>query len=350
MKDRIIIEEEKALIQKTGIGQYTLMIESLAQALGQETEIFNKSFLKNIKNKYFGMMVYWLWLNTFFLFKISRQKGKVTVIGTNYHLPVMKPRHAKYIAVIHDIRIFLHPETISKSGGWLFKKIVKNAIKKSDYLIAVSNTVKQEIVDFFGYPEDKIFIVYNSIGFDLNMQTERNNVLSQLKIEPGHYILSVITQHKHKNAASLMKAFEKISKKYHDLKLVVVGAQGNARSLPDNENVIFTGYIPDEAVQALYRHASLFVFPSVYEGFGIPIIEAQKFQVPALCSDIPVFKEIAGDSAEFFTPTPEGISEKMEILLRDPARKEKLISRGLENIKRFHPDTVKKQLREILTT
>lgn len=343
---KIILEEECALINKTGIGCYTLALFKVLKNAGFNPKIFKKDFMNIfIKNPYLKFIAYYIWYNTTFLLKLIFSKQNTILIATNFFLPFIKIKKITYIPVIHDLRLIKYPKTSGNLGGAIFRKRLNHTIKNADRIITVSNTVKNEIINQYNYPEDKIYVVYNT----MDMISDSSIDIAKYNIEKKQYILSVCTLHKHKNIQALIDAFEKISNKYPLLKLVLTGSAGNDSKLKfNNKNIIFTGYLKDAEIHALYSNALLYVFPSLYEGFGIPIIEAQYCGCPVLCSDIPVFKEVAGNSAEFCKPDENDIAEKMQYLINAPARLEALIKLGYENIKRFSNDNITKQLKNII--
>lgn len=351
MPKTIIIEEECALLNKTGIGQYTIIMEKALNTLKISYKNFPKNFLKILSfNSYLKNFAYIFWYNFIFIFKLLRIKEESLLISTNFFLPFIKLKKCKYITVIHDIRLFLFPNQATKIGRALFLSRFYNAIKKSDIIITVSETVKKELLQHFNINSDKIKVVYNSISPSfIDFQADKS-LIKKYNLSERKYILSVATLNQNKNIPELIKAFESITDKYPDIKLVLVGGMGNEKRelLTKHPNVIFTGYIPDENLPSLYKNALLYVFPSLYEGFGIPLIEAQYSNCPVLCSDIPVFQEVAGNGAEFCIPDSNGIAAKLEYLINNGQRRQELISLGKENVKRFSIEKIARQLSDVL--
>ena len=351
MTKTIIVEEECALLNKTGIGQYTIIVKKALNELNLNYKNFSKNFLKTFSfNSYIKNFAYIFWYNFFFIFKLLMIKGEIILISTNFFLPFVKLKKCKYITVIHDIRLFLYPNQATKIGRALFFKRFYNAIKKADIIITVSDTVKKELLKYFNINSDKIKVVYNSISSNfINFKVDKS-FINKYNLSEKKYILSVATLNQNKNIPKLIKAFESISNKYPELKLVLVGGMGNEdrEKLTKHPNIIFTGYIPDEDIPPLYKNALLYVFPSLYEGFGIPIIEAQYSECPILCSDIPVFREVAGDGAEFCKPDEASIAQKLEYLISNEVRRKELIQLGKINVKRFSIQTITKQLLDVL--
>ena len=151
---KYIVEDGFSKIKKTGIGQYTLMIEQILSNLKLDTIEIEKTYLEKIKNKIFRRIFYSIWLNTFFLLKLLFIREKVVVFFTNFAIPVIKLPHAKYIPVIHDLTPIKYPECTSKIINVYEKNNILNAIKNNDYIITVSNTVKNEIIETFKIKEE----------------------------------------------------------------------------------------------------------------------------------------------------------------------------------------------------
>ena len=159
---------------------------------------------------------------------------------------------------------------------------------------------------------------------------------------------------KNKNISELIKAFEKISYKFPSIKLVLTG--GNTRQIKQlkmlckhHNNIIFTGYINDEDLAVLYRNAIIYIFPSIYEGFGIPIIDAQKFGIPVICSDIPIFREVAKDSAFYINPINIHLDNVLNTILSNKELTSSKVKTGYKNIERFKKNVLESQFKKLIT-
>ena len=344
-KQSIIIEDGLNLYQKTGQGQYTQNIYDILIDMGYQVEMKRKPFMEKIKNSTVKRILYILWIN--FVFSISTMfKNADIIIFTNTLTPFYKIPNKKYYPVLHDLWAYKSPETVTFIQS-LYTRIVIASIKNTyEKIITVSETIKQEIVDFFNCSEEDVNVVYNYFSFGekpvLNYSEEEQlKILSKYNLESKKYILSVATLNKRKNIPMLIDAYNQLDS---DIKLVLVGKASSESFNCNNQNIIFTGYLSDDELKVLYNHAFLYVFPSVYEGFGIPIIDAQVFGIPVLCSDIPVFKEIAGNGAEFFELNTLDIVKKIKTLLEDNYKENLLIQNGYNNIQKFLSSQIKKQV------
>jgi glycosyltransferase involved in cell wall biosynthesis len=343
----LVINTSFELAQKTGIGAYILTLLETFKILDVKYKTIELKIPKWFKFKYFWQL---LWLNTIVFVQTLIEKPKI-FFSPSFLMPYLTRKDTQYITVIHDLAFYRGNE-VSKYVKFIFNLSLKIAIKKADIIIVVSQSIKEELIEKCNIEPNKIKVIYNSLDkkYLLSKNINTNIILDKYNIKPQKYILSVATLHKRKNIPALISAFEQISERFPDLKLVLVGGMGNEQraKLTRHTNIIFTGYVSDEEIPPLYKNALLYVFPSLYEGFGIPLIEAQASNCPVICSDIPVFREVAGDAAEFCSPTAQGILEKIELLINNQERRDYLTQLGLENIKRFSIDKIVQQLKEVI--
>lgn len=342
---KILIDTSILYSNITGIGVYVMTILKCLKNISTSYKTVALKLPKKLNLKF----VYnFLWMNTILYLKTLILKPE-SLIFPAFAMPYFTRKKTQYITVIHDL-CHLREEEMSKYSRFIFGLSVNIAIKKADTIVTVSNTVRQELIETFGISPDRIKVVHNAIA-DYFINFEDNlKILDKYNIENKKYILSVATLNKRKNIPALIKAFESISDKYPELKLVLVGGIGNEdrEKITKHPNIIFTGYIKDKEIPVLYKHALMYVFPSFYEGFGTPIMEAQYSGTPLICSDIPVFREIAGDGAEFCGTNYESIAEKIEFLINNPTHRNVLVKLGIDNVKRFSIDNITKQLMEVL--
>lgn len=341
----IIINTSFELKQKTGIGAYVLVLIKCLEKLKKDYKAIELCLAPNVKFKYYWQL---LWLNSIVFVQTLITKPSI-FLSPSFIMPFFKNKGTKYVTVIHDLAVYRKYE-VTNYVEKLYRLFINIALNRADLIVTVSDTIKQEIVDKFDYSKDKIKVVYNSIGQHFINAQINNNIIEKYDLESKKYILSVATLNKRKNIPELIKAFEQISNKYPDLKLVLVGGMGNEQreKLTKHPNVIFTGYIKDEELPTLYSNALLYMYPSLYEGFGIPLIEAQYCGCPVLCSDIPVFREIGANSVEYCNPTSNSIANELEVLINNPELLSKLSSLGSENVKRFSIENIAKQLNEVI--
>lgn len=348
LQKKIIIEDGLNLHKKTGQGQYSQNLYEILCEMGFNVEMRRKPFLEKIKNSTIKRILYILWINFIFPIFIIKENCD-NIIFTNTLTPLYKIPNKNYYPVLHDLWAYKSPETVTFAQK-LYTKFVIFSIKSTyKKIITVSNTVKNEIVDFFKCSPDDVQVVYNTFSFGEKptislTEQQQQAALSKFGIESKQYILSVATLNKRKNIPMLIDAYNELGNK--DVKLVLVGGASTEKFKNiDNENIIFTGYVDDETLKVLYKNALLYVFPSVYEGFGIPIIDAQAFGIPVICSDIPVFREIANDSAEFFdVSSGNSLTRKLDLFIKEEAIREQYIKQGYINIKKYSNENIINQI------
>lgn len=214
------------------------------------------------------------------------------------------------INTIHDLTAFLFPETMKKKSMLYFKYSIINAIKVSEAIITVSNTSKMDILRKFN--PRKIFVINNAISdvfenFEFNNEINRD-IKRKYSLNED-YVLCLGTLEPRKNLTLLLKAYSELKRERKiKEKLVIVGRNGwkfddvlNKLKIEDvQDDIIFTGFVDDEYLPYIYLNSKVFVFPSIYEGFGIPPIEAMYMETKVICSNIDVLKEVCGENIIYF--------------------------------------------------
>ena len=227
-------------------------------------------------------------------------------IFENFHLPIIKAPTGRSLLTIHDIR------GINSGYGPLlqpvYKMILDRSIEAVDHVITVSETMKEEIVKF--YPDTHISVIYNGVeahGFDGISESDKLAIRRQLAL-PEEFILAVGHFEKRKNYLRLIESISILRDKGRFCSLVIIGNDSGGRdvlerrveSLNLSEKVQILSGLSDLEVRCAYKLCKLFVFPSTYEGFGIPILEAMAACCPMVLSDIPVFREITQNHGIYF--------------------------------------------------
>ncbi len=225
----------------------------------------------------------------------------------------------------------------------------KYALKQARAIIAVSNFTKQELIKIYGASEEKIKVIHNSYNAKLYRPIADKNLLNQALTKYGlvfPYIFYAGRLEKKKNTARLIEAFARMKQKFPELKhkLVLTGFAGLGYDEIkyvieefDLENeVIITGWIPEADLPFIYQGAALFIFPSLYEGFGIPLLEAMACGVPVAAANTSSIPEVAKAAAVYFDPkSKNAMAEKMAEILNDRKLADELIQRGYERVKDF---------------
>ncbi|MGK9368120.1 glycosyltransferase family 4 protein [Melioribacter sp. Ez-97] len=208
---------------------------------------------------------------------------------------------SKKVVTIHDLGVFLYPKTVPFVYIEYNRHSVKNALKRADGIITPSQSVKNEILNMFGKKyEDKIFVSYDGIRDIFFTAIPKIEQLNKYKLKPYSYYFFLGSLSKRKNTGFLLKSFIKAKKEKilaKDTLLVLGGYKWWGSSefeelINEDNGILSLGYIDDEDIPALYGYSRAFIFPSIYEGFGMPIIEAMSQKVPIIISNIPTSIEL----------------------------------------------------------
>lgn len=252
------------------------------------------------------------------------------------------------MVTVHDLKFLKNPELFSNSDGALFfKRSTLDAIHRADCLITVSEFVKNEMVEYFNLPTDRVKVIYPGIEeafHHVQNRTLVEKVLSNYGIK-NRYILFVGFLEAKKNISRLIAAFSKIRRSLPEpYQLVIAGPYGpatkeisqNIIDLSLGEDVIMTGQVLREELPLIYNGASLFVFPSLDEGFGIPPIEAMASGTPVITSNVCSLPEVVGDGALLVNPlNVDEIAEAIHNVLTEESLQDSLRKKGLFQSKKY---------------
>lgn len=230
----------------------------------------------------------------------------------HYNIPIAYK--GNIITTVHDIIHLKFPEFLPNKLAYYYAKyLLKSALKKSKKIITVSENTKRDLIDFFQVDAEKIETVYNGVS-DRFTRIHDQVLIDSFKQKRGitkPYILCVGNVRPHKNINRLVQAYKELYKINQRYLLVIVGEKRQSMSfLEDHEGLIFTGYIDDNDLITAYNGADLFIYPSLYEGFGIPPLEAMKCGVPVACSNSSSLPEVVGQASILFDPYDIGTMVK----------------------------------------
>jgi len=261
-------------------------------------------------------------------------------------IPLLLPKSCKLIPIVTDLAVFRLPEAYQFSRVLLWRLQYRLLLRRADRFLAISEFTKKDLMERFSLPEEKISVVPCACETDFLQQVEEEAIhrVREKYALPGRFVLFVGNCNPRKNLRRLLEAFDKMKTETslpHEL--LIVGEQGwkfseeeTLHGLTNRDSVRFLGYIPDEDMPALYAAAELFAFPSLYEGFGIPVLEAQSCGTPVLTGNCTSLPEVGGDGAIYADPySVEDISEKMKAVLTEQTLAESLREKGLLNVRRF---------------
>lgn len=368
--------DEANVINPVGIGQFALNVIRGLEKIDKENKYY--LYLTSLKKSTLpveraGWCYKYIWpkkLSTQFSlpFNLLLNREKLDVFFTPTHYA---PRFCPMPSVVSvmDTSYLIYPEYFSKKDLWQLKNWTEYSMKNARKAVVISESTKKDVVKFYGKKSKDVIVCYP--GYDEKFKvigetrlpaSQRGEPARQVReIEEikkkygieGEYLIAIGTLQPRKNYERLIRVFAKLKKEGGREKLVIVGKKGwlydslfeTVKKLNVEHDAIFTGYVPDEDIVYLLNGAKIYVLASLYEGFGIPILEAQACGVPVACSRVSSIPEVAGEAAIYFDPKSEmDMAEKINQLLTVPDLREKMRQKGLENVKKFSWETCAKQV------
>ncbi len=297
--------------------------------------------------------------------KIDRILGGADVYFNPHFFNSAVSQNCRKIVTFHDLSFKYYPELFSWRKRFWHNFFVnpKAEAKRADKIIAVSESTKQDLVDLYGVAEEKIKVIYSGVGEEFKKFSIFNFQFSIVKQKynlPDKFILYFGTIEPRKNIVGLIKAFEllKENKKFNDFYLVIAGAKGwsyknifrAAKESKYASRIIFTDFVDPQDKVYLYNLASLFVYPSFFEGFGFPPLEAMACGIPVITSNNSSLPEVVGDAALMVDPFDvDELGWAMEEILTDEDLRQELIARGLERVKLFPWDKCAEETLSLIT-
>lgn len=348
-------DAKRALNNHTGLGVYSRnLLNALFQHYPQESyHLFsvaiNEELLAELKGV-FRIHTPHTVLNEMFP-ALWRSQGVVRDLKANriqvYHglsneIPMFDSsvRHIKKVVTIHDLIFLKEQQQYPFIDRQIYKAKVGYACKHADVIVATSEQTKQDLVNYFKVSEQRIKVVYQNCDsrfFEPVTDTEKQAVRLRYNL-PNRFILNVSSFYPRKNQVTLIKAFASISAKTNHHLLLVGGNESERQKcerlvveLQLSKRVTFLSNIPATDMPVIYKLADMFVYPSFFEGFGIPIVEAMASGTKVLCSDISCFREVGEEEVRYFDPNePSSISELMLLEIQKGqagANAEKIVKR-----------------------
>lgn len=266
-----------------------------------------------------------------------------------FDLLISPTTHASFflknqIITIHDL-LSLRYNNISPHQRFYFKYFLPALIRKATFVIAVSENTKKDIIHFFKCPAEKIKVIHNGYDLDLYFQADQPSLEIEKEYGLRNYLLAVGPTYPHKNFKLLIDVYSGLSesfKKEHPL-LIAGGKESYLNFLKQyvtecnlNKHIFFTGYVPLKLMPALYREAFAMVFPSLYEGFGIPLLEAMACGCPVIVSDSSSMPEVCGQAALYFNPLDkQSLKNAIEKMTTNNEERAGYIKKGLQQVKNF---------------
>ncbi len=363
---RIGFDAKRAFNNRSGLGNYSRFVIDAIASNFPEHDFFlytTKVTIDELKSKNLAVRtpgrVYnsmkSLWRTTAIKKQLVRDKIDV-YHGLSHELPININRlRIKSVVTIHDLIFLRYPELFKKADRAIYFQKWKYACQVADRIIAVSEQTKSDLCSYMSIPGKKIDVVYqdcheqfsNDVAPDVDAMKEKYGL-------PNEYLLCVGTVEKRKNQEMLVRALPQL--KHRDVDLVIVGKNTSYKSFLDTiisknglqHRVHFRNNIQFVDFPALYAGARLFLYLSVFEGFGIPIIEAMRMDIPVITTKGGVFEETGGKAARYVDSSNSGeVAEAIDELLEDESKRNGLVEAGKENVRRFESKKVGAQLMRV---
>jgi glycosyltransferase involved in cell wall biosynthesis len=278
----------------------------------------------------------------------------------HYVLPPLTP--CKSVVTIHDCIHLRFPQYLPSRLGYTYARgSLWMATHRSNRIMTVSEASKRDILEYFRVPSDKIAVIYNGIDERFSQVPAEEDVVrvrERYQLDDP-FVLYAGNVKPHKNLERLIEAFYMLRRgEFENVKLVIIGDEVSKYAALRHavhrhklhKHVRFLGFVPHRTLAVLYRLAAVFVFPSLYEGFGLPPLEAMASGTPVITSNVSSLPEVCGDAAFFIDPLQtEAIADAMRRVLTDDALRADLSQRGLERAKHFSWERSITRVREIYT-
>lgn len=292
---------------------------------------------------------YWQIMHAKLILPFIIHQKMCDLVHYTFFIPISSKIKCPVITSVMDIIPFIHPEWWPLTGGsnQRFKDNLYAAIQRSDHIIAISESTRRDILEYFRLPESKVSTILLGPGLELpklNDDYSQQIVRGAYEIEPG-YILCVGSQAPNKNLKSVVEAYGILNQQGIDLPQLVItgpsiGSQKEFLAAIDRyqleSKIIFTGYVPIVNLAALYRSAGVFVYPSLYEGFGLVVLEAMSCQCPVITSNTSSLPEVVGESAITIDPqNPYELADAIRRVLLESGVAEYLRKKGEIQVKKF---------------
>jgi glycosyltransferase involved in cell wall biosynthesis len=303
-----------------------------------------------------------------FIQKLLKKLGVKTDYNT--HSDAGEPK--KTFVVIHGLEFEIMREAYSFLGRLYMRWSIKRSCKWAKKIIAVSKNTKKDLMELYKVPEKKIEVIYEGVSENFKTQISKLKTITQNskfntkylptgqagQISDTKYLLFIGRLEKRKNIEGIISAFEILKEKYNiPHSLVLAGSPGygyessklKVQNSKFKNDIIEMGYVSEEEKFSLIENADVFLFPTFYEGFGLPILEAQAQGVPVVTSNVSSMPEVGGDSVAYSTPSePISIADSIYKIISDENFRNDLIKKGNENVKKFSWEKCAEEISQLL--
>lgn len=362
---------EANVTRRVGIGEYAYQLLVYFYNLRGNNESSSSSFIIYLKDKPLSYMPE---EKDWWRYEIVSPRKLWTQIGLPIHLYTSRPEPDIFFTPSHyaprfapmptaiaimDVSYIHFPELFARRDLYQLTKWTEYSAKRAARIFTISESSKNDIIKTYNVSSERVIVTYPGIKDAFAVTKENMNIIEEKYNISGNYILFVGTLQPRKNIVRLIEAFSKISREENtkDVRLVVVGKKGwlyeKILEAPQTyailEKVTFLDFVVDEDLPALYKNALFFILPSLYEGFGLPVLEAMKYGCPVITSDVSSLPEAGGEAALYIDPTDvDDIAKKMLLLINDKKLREEMSKKGYEHIKKFSWEKTAKETLKVL--
>ncbi len=364
---RIGFDGKRFFHNNTGLGNYSRsLIKVLSDNLSENVYFlynpkknntynlnnYNKSVIEVLPENYLLKKISAIWRLYFVSNKIKKQNLAI-YHGLSGEIPIGLPVRIKKIVTIHDLIFIRYPNLYSYFDRKIHFLKFKYSAKNSDIIVAISQQTKNDIISFLDISEDKIKVIYqgcNSVFKQYFTEIEIENTIKKHNL-PKNYILNVGTIEKRKNLLIILKSITNTNKN-----LVVIGKKTDyfneiwSYIISNNlkNKVFFLNNLSLEEMAIIYQKATLFIYPSIFEGFGIPIIEALYSKTPVITSTGSCFSEAGGNHSIYIDPeNSEELREAIELVWNNPSKRIEMQEKGFEFVQKFNDENIAKNWQQL---
>lgn len=360
---KILIDAVSLLSPLTGIGRYTYEVSKRVVAQRSYDIFFNYGYhskelygllgkpsqkeqqTKKLQ-KFLKKIPFLKKLSRYFYIYITKfYRAKYDIYFQPNFIPNPNIKAARVICTVHDFSFLLQPHWHTKELVEYYNKNFFKYIKKADHIITGSNFTKQEIINYLGIDAKNITVIYHGVNHDIYKPYPRvalQETKTKFKL-PSDFLLFVGSIEPRKNLLTLLRAYNLLTPaQKQELPLILVGFSGweNKEIMQelqkDKENISYLGFVSDEELAHIYNLCTIFIYPSLYEGFGLPPLEAMACSTPVIVSNVASLPEVCGDAAIYIDPhNEENIKDSILILFNDKDLRDTLSQKAISQAASF---------------
>lgn len=335
----------------TGVQRYAIEISKQIKRQNPSAvflapnNVLDKTLAGVLGVKTVGKLTGHLW-EQFDLPRFLKKQGRPILLNLCNTAPLYYPRN---VVTIYDLSVLHNPDWFSLKFRLYYRLVLSQISRKALKVVTSSSFSKQKIIELLGVPQDRIVVIPGAVAEKFS-----NLAGKSFPNEHGRYVLAVSSLDPRKNFARLIEAF--LRARLKDVKLIVAGGQSRVFSDPglqkivqNADNIFLTGYLEDTQLAGLYQNALCLVYPSLYEGFGLPVLEAMACGCPVVASRIPPLSEVCGDAAYYVEPEDIGsITNGICKVAADEQLRKTLVNKGSERTAMFSWKASAQQLLQVV--